>query len=163
MSSLTKPKPYIDLERRQLLIECHNVAPICHTFGMTLHYNEQDEAIIELPHNPKIDQGFGVISGGVIATLIDHAGWFVVAQYVPYLPNTVEMHVRFLERFERENIKAIGRIIKFGKSLFVFEVDVFTHTGKKVVIGTGTYMVISVPITSKELAAATEKFGVKDK
>jgi uncharacterized protein (TIGR00369 family) len=163
MVNLAPSQSSIDMERRKFLVDCHNITPICRTFGMTLHYNERDEPIVDLPHNPNLDQGFGAIHGGIISALVDHVGWFVVAQYVPCLVNTVEMHVRFLETYAREDLRAVGRLIRPGKKIFVFEAEVFTHLQKRIVIGSGTYIVTSIPVTSQDIQTAIERLAIKGK
>jgi acyl-coenzyme A thioesterase PaaI-like protein len=67
--------------RQRRLIEFAKQAPIVKTFGMSLQYKVQGQAIWELPHNPGLDHAGGDVHGGIIATLLDNAGWFTAAPY----------------------------------------------------------------------------------
>jgi uncharacterized protein (TIGR00369 family) len=62
-----------------LLAMFNQRAPIAHIFGMRLSFNQQREAIVDLPYNPALNHAQGGIHGGICATLLDSAGWFAAA------------------------------------------------------------------------------------
>ena len=67
-------------DRKEKLLELFNQrAPIAKTFGMKLSFDVDDRANISLPYNPDLDHALGGVHGGVIATLLDNAGWFSCA------------------------------------------------------------------------------------
>ena len=70
----------MDTERIDKLLHMFNeVAPIARTFGMRLSYDDEAQAIVDLPYNPGLDHALGGIHGGIYATLLDTAGWFTAA------------------------------------------------------------------------------------
>ena len=128
-------------ERRQALADLFGRAPIKRTFGMELSFDEQDGAVFELPHNPDLEHAERDTHGGVIATLLDNAGWFTAA--VPYDTwiVTAEMQMRLLEPARREDLRATGRLVRAGGSIAVAEMEVRTVAGRLVATGSGTFAV----------------------
>ena len=66
-------------KRCEELVTLFSRAPIKKTFGMNLAFNDKNESVFELPHNPALEHGLGDTHGGIIATLLDNAGWFAAA------------------------------------------------------------------------------------
>ncbi len=133
----------------ELLSMFNEVAPIARTFGMSLSYDEEGQAIVDLAYNPALDHALGGIHGGVYATLLDTAGWFTAA--VTHGVNcwlaTAEMSVHFLAPVERTSLRAVGRLIKQGKRQDVAEMHLYDGTGRLVGHATGTFIVLpSVPL-----------------
>jgi len=69
-------------ERQKKLVELFHKAPISINTGMRLHYNSSDQAVFELPHNPKFDHALEGIHGGIIPT---GSGTYT-ATHVPLVP-----------------------------------------------------------------------------
>lgn len=132
------------LQHQKTLMNWHNRAPICRTFGMTLSYDQEECAVIHLPHNPRIDHGFGGIHGGVFATLLDNAGWFTVGPRFNTWLATVELQTRFLEHGENCDLIATGKIVRLGKLISVVEMQVCNAEGKIMSVGSGTFATTSV-------------------
>ena len=65
--------------RAQLLIEFFDLAPMKHTFGMVLSYDSDGNAHFEMPHQERFQHAMKDTHGGVIATLLDNAGWSSLA------------------------------------------------------------------------------------
>lgn len=122
-------------------------APIVQTFGMTLEYNEQDEAVWTLPFNKSVTNGM-TIHGGAIATMIDNAGWFTIAQYFEKWITTVEFSTRLLDFSKDDELIATGHLAKLGKRISTTTMEVMTKTdGRLIAIGSGTYSLTSVPLS----------------
>ena len=69
-----------DIARRsQRLTALFARAPMKKTFGMTVSFDEQGDATFVMPHQKAMEHALGDTHGGVIATLIDNAGWFTAA------------------------------------------------------------------------------------
>lgn len=135
-----------DLKSAQAkLITLFNGAPIIRTYGMSLEYNEADQAVVRLPYNPNFDHGFLQIHGGVMATMLDTSGWFTTAPHFDHWIATVEFQTRLLEPVEKVDLVAAGRIVRLGKRIAVCEMEVKTEAGKIIAIGSGTFTVTSVP------------------
>lgn len=128
-------------KRREELLANYERAPIRKTIGMILSYNENDEAVLELSHNPGFEHGKRDTHGGIIATMMDTAGWFAAAlQYNGWIA-TIEMQIRLLEPARRELLRATGRILRAGKNFAMTEMEVRTAAGRLVATGSGTYAV----------------------
>ena len=133
-------------EREAILIELFKSAPICITTGMGLHYNEEGQAVFTMPYNPGFDHALGGIHGGIIATMIDNAGWFTLAPHFDTWIATVEFQTRLLNHVSGEGLQAKGEIIRLGKRISIAEMEVRTSEGKLIAVGTGTFTNTSVPL-----------------
>lgn len=158
MSDQNLNSPQVSKKRQEELIFLHNSAPICQTFGMTLQYNDAAQAVIYLPHNPRIDHGFGGIHGGILATLLDNAGWFTLGQYVQNWIATVEYRVSLLEPAKEVDLIAKGKIVKIGKSLSFAEMEVQTAQGKIIAVGSGVYTLTNVPLRMEDALPVLKKY-----
>jgi uncharacterized protein (TIGR00369 family) len=135
----------IDRQQRcEELLALFSKAPIKATFGMELSFNEMQEAIFDLPHNPGLEHGFRDTHGGILATLLDNAGWFSVAVHYDTWIATLEMQTRLLEPARRENLRARGRVQRAGSSFAVAEMEVHSESGRLVATGSGTFAVTSL-------------------
>src|SRR5262245_24933642 len=132
-------------ERQDRLVELFHGAPIAKTTGRRLHYNEAGQAVLEMPYNAGFDPALHQVHGGLIATMIDNAGWFTVAPRFEHWIATVEFSTRLHEPVEKETLTSSGRIIRLGKRLASCEVEVKTPQGRLIATGAGTFTVTSVP------------------
>lgn len=128
---------------QQELIELFNEAPLTKSFGMTLSYDEQGCAHVILPYNPNLDHPMKGTHGGVIATMLDSAGWFAIAsQNEGVWVTTSEFKVHLLNAARGSEIRAEGWVVKAGKRISVAEMRALTADGLLVAIGTGTFVVL---------------------
>jgi len=118
-------------------------APIGKTYKMKLSYTKDFEAVFDMPHHSGLEHAMGDTHGGVIATLLDNAGWFTAAPHYATWIATVELQVRILEPAGKENLRARGRLVRAGRSLAVAEMEVRTVTGRLVAVGSGTFTATS--------------------
>lgn len=128
----------------QLLHIFNEVAPIAGTFGMSLSYNEEGQAVVDLPYNPGLDHALGGVHGGVYATMLDTAGWFTAAAAHDGSCRlaTSEMSVHLLLPVERTSLRAVGRLIKRGKRQDVAEMHLYDGDGRLVGHATGTFILL---------------------
>ena len=125
-------------------------APISHTFGMTLSFDDEARAIVDLPYNPGLDHPLDGVHGGVYATLLDTAGWYTAAAAYdePCWLATSEMSIHFLAPVQHSRLRAVGRLIKRGKRQAIAEMHLYDAEGSLVGHATGTFMVLpSVPLS----------------
>ncbi len=143
--------PEIDAEglkkRQDELIGLFNRAPMKRTFGMELHYDENGSAIFDMPYNPDFNHTLGGIHGGVIATLLDNAGWFTVAPLYNTWISTAELQVRLLNAAVKVDLYSRGRILSAGKRIAMAEMEVRTRDDLLVAVGSGSFAVTSMSIT----------------
>lgn len=113
---------------------------------MTLSYNDRGEAIFEMPYQQKFDHALGETHGGIIATLLDNAGWFTVAAHYKKWVVTVDFQTRILEAAGKNDLVSRGRLVRAGNTLAVAEMEVRTREGKLIAVGSGSFMVTSKAI-----------------
>ena len=133
----------------ELLHLFNEVAPIARTFGMTLSYDDEGRAIVDLPYNPDLDHALGGVHGGVYATLLDTAGWFTAAAThdIPCWVATTEMAVHFLAPVQCTSLRAVGQLIRQGKRQDVAEMRLYDGNGRLVGHATGTFiLLLSIPL-----------------
>lgn len=129
-------------KRQQELLELFNTGRIPKFFGFTLSFDEQGHAHVDLLYNPNLDQPCG-IHGGIMATLLDTAGWFAVAaQSKTILVTTSELSIHFLNPAQECDLHAEGWVVKAGKRTLIGEMRVSKSDGEVAAIGTGTFVVI---------------------
>lgn len=131
--------------RRQGLIELTRSAPIIVTMGSKLSYNKAGEAVWMMPFHPGFDHALEGVDGGVFATLLDNAGWFTAAPYYDHWIATVEFQVRLIEHVQKQDLQAVGHLLKLGKRLATTRMEVLTPSdGRVVALGSGTFAPTSV-------------------
>ena len=127
-------------------------APIGRTFGMRLTYTDDGAAVFDYAHHSGLEHAMGDTHGGVIATLLDNAGWFTVAPHYDSWIATVDLQVRILEPCRKENLRARGRLVRAGRRLAVAEMEVRTVAGRRVAVGSGTFSVTSLSVPGEAAA-----------
>jgi uncharacterized protein (TIGR00369 family) len=112
---------------------------------MTLeaHDKEAGTASFRLPYDPKYrrsDKPPTGYHGGVIATVIDVAGDFVVAikcagSGVP----TINLAIDYLRSADAIDLIIHARVRRAGRSIAVVDIDVEEPGGRLIAVGRGTY------------------------
>lgn len=131
-------------ERQSQLVQLYERSAIKHTLGTRLSY-EQQTAVVVLPYKPDYDNAMGTTHGGVLATLLDTAGWFAAAQHYDTWISTADLHVRLLESPSHTMLRATGELLRQGRRLAVSQMAVYDAQGRLVATGSGSYMVSSRP------------------
>jgi uncharacterized protein (TIGR00369 family) len=134
------------LERHlERLVELFHSSTISQSMGMTLHYDDEQRAVFELPYDGRFDHFLDDVHGGAIATMIDNAGWFAAAACYPTWIVSVEFHVRYHEPAGKQKLTAIGSIVRAGKRITSTAMEVRNEQGVLVATGTGSFAVTSSP------------------
>jgi uncharacterized protein (TIGR00369 family) len=102
-------------EQTKILERFFDKAPMKRAFGMELSFTD-GQAVFDMPYNPSFDHSLGGVHGGVIATLLDNAGWFNVALHYDLWVATADLHVQFLESVNGSPLRATGQVIRTGKN-----------------------------------------------
>lgn len=140
-----------DLARRTAaLVAFFSHAPMKATFGMELSFDGLGNATFAMPNNPSLHHSFRDTHGGVIATLLDNAGWFTAATRYDNWVNTSELTVRLHEPARREDLVAVGQVVRAGSRMCVAEMGVRTASGRLVATGSGCFVVSSKPLRLPE-------------
>ena len=117
------------------------------TLGAEIAAVRLGEVEIVLPFSDKILQQHGFIHAGAVATIADsacgYAGLSVMPRDAAVL--TTEFKIHLLSPAKGDRLRAIGRVVRNGKSLVVTLGEVFAETGgasKQVALITASMMVV---------------------
>lgn len=129
----------------QLVDGFNHRATIVKTFGLTLSFDKDHNAVIDMPYNPGLTHVRGGIHGGVMMTLLDTAGWFTsaAAHAEDVWVATSELSVHLLLPAEKTALRAAGKVIKSGRRLDIVEAQVTDDDGRLVAHGIGTFVVLA--------------------
>lgn len=104
--------------------------PIMKTLGCRLAVVRPGYAELEMPFDPAFTQQTGAFQAGVMAILGDNAGGF--AGYSLFPPNAdilaVEFKINFLAPGIGDLLRAVGRVVKPGRTLTVCDVEIYGIT-----------------------------------
>jgi uncharacterized protein (TIGR00369 family) len=131
-------------------------APYPALIGMRLAAIEYDSCRIELQLGPHHLQPFGIVHGGVFATLIDTATFWAGFLRLPDdagLVN-VDLKLNYLKAVARGFLRAEGRCLRAGRQISYAEASVFDEAGELIAHGTSTLMTLP----GKGLQLGVEKF-----
>jgi uncharacterized protein (TIGR00369 family) len=97
--------------------------------------------VVRLPQNNIFVSGQepGYIHGGIIATLIDIAGYFSVFRKLNIPTPTIDLRVDYLRPARSGDLLARASVIKLGRMVSVAEISVTDEDGKQVAIGRGLF------------------------
>jgi len=121
-----------------------NDCPYFRLLSMELKELDWGRSRLELPIQEKHIQFFGVIHGGVCASVLDAAAWWAVYAALDdgVGLTTVEFKLNFLAPVARGRLFAEGRGLKIGKKICLGGASVLDDQGVLVAHGTSTMMVL---------------------
>ncbi len=136
--------------------EIINTSPYPRHMSMRLAAIDFDKAEIELDTGPCHLQAYGIVHGGVLATLIDTATFWAVYMRIPEDAGLVniDLKLNYLKSAVNERLIAHGRAIRSGKSLSYAEARVTDEKGQLIAHGTSTLMTLP----GKSLKTQNRKF-----
>ena len=134
------PKPNRDYVRK--LIQRVNSSPFPQHLPMRLAAIHLDYAEVELTIADCHHQPFGIVHGGVLATLIDTATFWSVFMRLPENAGLVniDLKLNYLMPAISGAIVAKGRCIRAGRTLSYAEARVENTAGEPLAHGTSTLM-----------------------
>lgn len=121
-----------------------NTSPYPSHMSMRLAAIDIDKAEIELDIGTCHLQPFGIVHGGVLATLIDTATFWAVFMRVPDGAGLVniDLKLNYLKPVIAGRLIAKGSAIRSGKSISYAEAGVLNADGDLIAHGTSTLMVL---------------------
>jgi uncharacterized protein (TIGR00369 family) len=133
-----------------------DTSPFPEHMAMKLVSIEPDKAVIELTPDRCHLQLFGIVHGGVLATLIDTATFWSVFMRIPEDAGLVniDLKLNYLRSVTNQKLKAEARAIRSGNTLSYAECHVFDSGGQTVAHGTSTLMTLP----GKGLKLSCKKF-----
>ena len=119
-------------------------APYPELIGMVISALEFDSCRIELDVGERHLQPFGIVHGGVLATLIDTATFWAGYMRLPEdagLVN-VDLKLNYLKAVTGGYLRAEGRCLRAGRQISYAEASVIDAGGELVAHGTSTLMAL---------------------
>ncbi len=104
--------------------ECFNFLQY---IGCKVDKSDKDGARLSVEVHQEHLQHLGYVHGGVISTLADNTGWFVL---VPYLNEkqtavTQELTVNYLYPCKGKKVSSFGKLVKLGRATAFVSVEIF--------------------------------------
>jgi uncharacterized protein (TIGR00369 family) len=136
--------PHPNPEYISELIGIVNNSPFPDHMSMKLVSIALDKAVIELKTGHCHLQPFGMVHGGVFATLVDTATFWAAFLRIPEQAGLVniDLKLNYLQPVEKELLRAEGSTIRSGNSISYAESRVLDENGKLIAHGTSTLMTL---------------------
>ena len=128
----------------QALQDSVRTASYPHLIGMRLAAIDFDSCRIELELDERHMQPFGIVHGGVLATLIDTATFWAGFLRLPEdagLVN-VDLKLNYLKAVTQGQLRAEGHCLRAGRQISYAEASVFDEADELVAHGTSTLMAL---------------------
>ena len=119
-------------------------SPYPHLIGLTIDALEFDSCVIGLDLAERHLQPFGIVHGGVLASLIDTATFWAGFLRLPEdagLVN-VDLKLNYLKAVARGHLRTEGRCLRAGRQISYAEARVIDATGELIAHGTSTLMAL---------------------
>ncbi|MBW2493098.1 MAG: PaaI family thioesterase [Deltaproteobacteria bacterium] len=126
------------------LMEMVNTSPYPRHLRMQLVSISMDQSMVKLKTEQCHLQPFGIVHGGVLATLIDTATFWSVFLRLPEDAGLVniDLKLNYLKSVSTGMMTAEGRCIRAGRSINYAEASVRDKKGNILAHGTSTLMVL---------------------
>jgi uncharacterized protein (TIGR00369 family) len=99
---------------------------------VTIHLTLRPE-FCRLPGRPEIH-------GGVVAALIDITGHAAIAAKLRQSVATIDMRVDYLRLAGGAELRAVGRLVKVGRTIGIVDIEIEDDQQKKAAIGRASYL-----------------------
>ncbi len=142
---MSNPTPIINPEYIRHLKEMVLDASYPRLIGMMLDDIAIDRTTIGLELDPQRHlQPFGIVHGGVLATLIDTATFWAAFMRLPSDAGLVniDLKLNYLQPALAGRLTAVGRCIRPGRTLSYTEAHVYDASGELLAHGTSTLMAL---------------------
>jgi acyl-CoA thioesterase len=117
--------------------------PFVQFMGIRVVESSQGRGRAVMPVRREFLQGAGVVQGGLVVTLADHAIYLAVRSLLAADESsvTVELKVNFIAPASDGELRAEARVVSRGNRMVVGEVEVKDDRGTLIARGLGTSMV----------------------
>ena len=112
--------------------------------GIELDEIGSGTATLGLDVRKELKQNHGVVHGGAIASLIDTATAFAIISLLAPREKvtTVDLTISYLRPVTAGRIRAVAKVVRAGRRLFVVSAEVFDEDGKLTTTALSTYIKI---------------------
>jgi len=130
---------YVEVVKREV-----NFCPYFSLLSMEIRGLSWGESQLEILVQEKHFQPFGLVHGGVFASLIDAAAFWAVYTQVPedLGMTTVELKLNYLAPLSTGRMIARGKSLRVGKTLCLGEASIVNEEGSLLAHGTSTMMIL---------------------
>jgi uncharacterized protein (TIGR00369 family) len=132
---------------RALLARGEPPFPLAGLVGFTVTSIERGRVVVEFSPGDQHTNPMDTVHGGVLCTLADTAMGLAHASLLTPEQSyaTVEIKINFLKPVRREKLRAIGTVVKAGKTLVLLECDLLNDGGALVARALSTSMTLQNP------------------
>ena len=130
---------YVEAVKREV-----NSCPYFSLLSMQVKELNWGESRLEILVQEKHLQPFGLVHGGVFASLVDAAAFWAVYTQVPEElgMTTVELKLNYLAPLSAGRMVASGKSLRVGKTLCLGEASILNEEGTLLAHGTSTMMIL---------------------
>lgn len=112
--------------------------------GAKVVHAKDGHAIVEMEIEQKHLQAYGILHGGVLATLIDNGIGAAVHSMLTddEASATVDLNIKFLKGISEGVLRAEGKVFKKGRSMVFAECSITDDKDQMIAWGSGTFAVL---------------------
>lgn len=116
--------------------------PFAKLLGLELDDIGSGTATLALNVRQDLTQNLGLVHGGVIASLIDTATAFAILSLLAPKERvtTVDLTISYLRPVTMGRLRAVAKVVRAGRRLFVVSAEVFDEDGKLASTALSTYI-----------------------
>jgi acyl-CoA thioesterase len=116
--------------------------PFARLLGLELDEIGSGTATLAVNIRKELMQNQGVVHGGAIASLIDTATAFAILSLLApgEKVTTVDLAISYLRPATRGRLKAVAKVVRAGRRLFVVSAEVFDRQQKLISTALSTYI-----------------------
>ncbi|MGA8222989.1 MAG: PaaI family thioesterase [Candidatus Acidiferrales bacterium] len=133
------------LDRLQKLARGESQAPsVAKLIGFRLTAVQHGEAVVELEANETHSNPMGTLHGGVLCDIADAAMGIAFSSTLADGESftTLELKINFLRPVWREQLRAVGKVVKRGRTVGMVDCDITNSQGQLVARSSSTCMVL---------------------
>lgn len=95
--------------------------------GCVVEQSDKEGAVLSIEIGQEHLQHLGYIHGGVISTLADNTGWFVIEPFLNETQTamTQELTVNYLYPGKAKSLKAVGKLVNMSKRSAFVSVELY--------------------------------------
>jgi uncharacterized protein (TIGR00369 family) len=131
--------PVAQLRRIQKAL---SAVPYARLMGIELEEVGIGTATLAIRVRKELMQNRGVVHGGAIASLIDTATAFAIISLLTpkETVTTIDLAISYLRPVTRGRLKAVAKVVRAGRRLFVVSADAFDKEGNLAATALSTYI-----------------------
>jgi uncharacterized protein (TIGR00369 family) len=132
------------------LADVYHQSPIGRTTGMRITFADDGAATCHWRSVTDYDHALASVHGGLLATMLDNAGWFTAAAAHGEWVVTSDLHLRLLQATSGRDLHATGRVVRAGRRLSVVAAELWDADGELIATATGSFCPTGKPLPAPE-------------